>query len=135
MLFCWFAENKFSAWNLFKLACYGKFGFSRQGIYGNKLAKGMCFARDIEVLSSSTEGHQFFIIEIKSQSKGLSQHSNGLLLLNTLHFEVAGHFSTSSVLSVLHRFISLHRSLYSINWPNSSIGRSVLVFQEYLFLI
>ena len=36
------ARAKFSAWNLFKLASYGKFGFSRPDLDGNKLAKGMC---------------------------------------------------------------------------------------------
>ena len=49
---CCFAEAKFSAWNLFKLASYGKFGFSRRDLDGNKLAKGMCLvrkARDREV--------------------------------------------------------------------------------------
>ena len=35
----------FSAWKLFKLAFYGKFGFSRPDLDGNKLAKGMCLAR------------------------------------------------------------------------------------------
>ena len=45
-------EAKFSAWNLFKLASYGKFGFSRPDMDGSKLAKGMCLgrkARDREV--------------------------------------------------------------------------------------
>ena len=37
--------GKFSAWNLFKRASYGKFGFSRPDLDGNKLAKGMCLAR------------------------------------------------------------------------------------------
>ena len=38
-------EAKFSAWNLLELASYGKFGFSRPDLDGNKLAKGMCLAR------------------------------------------------------------------------------------------
>ena len=42
---CCFAEAKFSAWNLFKLTSYGKFGFFRPDLDGNKLAKGMCLAR------------------------------------------------------------------------------------------
>ena len=42
VLFCYFAEAKFSAWNLFKLASYGKFSFSRPDLDGNKLAKGTC---------------------------------------------------------------------------------------------
>ena len=42
--FC-FAEAKFSAWNLFELASYSKFGFSRLDLDGNKLAKGMYLAR------------------------------------------------------------------------------------------
>ena len=40
------------AWNLFELASYDKFGFSRPDLEGNKLAKGMCLgrkARDKEV--------------------------------------------------------------------------------------
>ena len=45
MLFCCFAEAKFSAWNSFKLASYSKFGFSRPYLDGNKLAKGICLAR------------------------------------------------------------------------------------------
>ena len=40
-----FTEAKFSAWNLFELASYGKFGFSRSDLDGNKLAKGMYLAR------------------------------------------------------------------------------------------
>ena len=50
--FCCFAEAKSSAWNLFKLASYGQFGFSRPDLDGNMLAKGICLARkarDIEV--------------------------------------------------------------------------------------
>ena len=45
-------EAKFSAWNLLELASYGKFGFSRPDLDGNKPAKGMCLvrkARDREV--------------------------------------------------------------------------------------
>ena len=38
-------EAKFSIWNLFKLTSYGKFGFSRPDLDGNKLAKGMYLAR------------------------------------------------------------------------------------------
>ena len=38
--FCCFTEAKFSAWNLFKLVSYGKFGFSRP-------ANGMCLARKV----------------------------------------------------------------------------------------
>ena len=52
LLFCCFVEAKFLAWNLFKLASYGKFGFSRLDLDGNKLAKGRCLAskmRDKEV--------------------------------------------------------------------------------------
>ena len=55
-------EAKFSIWNLFKLASYDKFGFSRPDLDGNKLAKGMCLARKViyrEVFSISTEGRQF----------------------------------------------------------------------------
>ena len=40
------------AWNLYKLASFGNFGFSRPELDGNKLAKGMCLvrkARDREV--------------------------------------------------------------------------------------
>ena len=33
-LFCCFAEAKFSAWNLFKLASYGMFGFARPDLDG-----------------------------------------------------------------------------------------------------
>ena len=39
------AEAKFLIWNLFKLTSYGKFGFSRLDLDGNKLAKGMHLAR------------------------------------------------------------------------------------------
>ena len=46
-LFCCFAESKFSAWSLFKLASYGKFGFSRPDLDGNKLAKVMCLVRKV----------------------------------------------------------------------------------------
>ena len=42
-------EAKFLAWNLFKLASYGKFGFSRPDLDRNRLAKGVCLARDREV--------------------------------------------------------------------------------------
>ena len=45
VLFCCFAEAKFSVWNLFKLASYDKYGFSRPDLDGSKLAKGMCLAR------------------------------------------------------------------------------------------
>ena len=34
------AEANFSTWNSFKLTSYGKFGFSRPHLDGNKLAKG-----------------------------------------------------------------------------------------------
>ena len=44
-MFCCFAEAKFSAWNLFELAFYSMFGFSRPDLDGNKLAKGMCLVR------------------------------------------------------------------------------------------
>ena len=50
--FCCFAEAIFSIWNLFKLASYGKFGFSRPDLDGNKLANGKCLwkkVRDREV--------------------------------------------------------------------------------------
>ena len=43
--FCCFAESKFSAWSLFKLASYGKFGFSRTDLDGNKLSKVICLVR------------------------------------------------------------------------------------------
>ena len=42
-----FAEAKFSTWNLFKLTFYGKFGFSRPDLDGNKLAKVMYLARKV----------------------------------------------------------------------------------------
>ena len=41
-------ESKFLAWNLFELVSYGKFGFSRPDLDGNKLAKGMCLARKVK---------------------------------------------------------------------------------------
>ena len=46
-MFCFAAskEAKFSAWNLFKHASYGKFGFSRPHLDGNKLAKVMSLAK------------------------------------------------------------------------------------------
>ena len=56
-------EAKFLAWNLFKLASYGKFGFSRPDLDGNELAKVMCLARKARIkkcLCGSTEGRQFF---------------------------------------------------------------------------
>ena len=62
-MFCCFTEAKFSARNLFKLASYGKFDFSRPDLDGNKLAEGMCLARkarDREVFLKCTEGRQFF---------------------------------------------------------------------------
>ena len=37
VLFCCFVEAQFSAWNLFKLASYDKFGFFRPDLDGNKL--------------------------------------------------------------------------------------------------
>ena len=40
-------EVKFSAWNLIKLASYGKFGFSRPDLDGNKLAKGKRLGRKV----------------------------------------------------------------------------------------
>ena len=49
-------EAKFSARNLFKLASYDKFGFSRPDLDGNKLAKRMYLvrkARDREVYKLS----------------------------------------------------------------------------------
>ena len=52
-------EAKFSIWNLFKLTSYGKFGFSRPDLDGNKLAKGMYLARKLVIencSSSSTKG-------------------------------------------------------------------------------
>ena len=39
------AEAKFPTWSLFKLTPYGKFGFSRPDLDGNKLAKGVYLAR------------------------------------------------------------------------------------------
>ena len=39
------SKGQFSAWNLFELASYSKFGFFRPDLDGNKLAKGMCLAR------------------------------------------------------------------------------------------
>ena len=59
-----------------ELASYGKFGFSRPDIEGNKLAKGMFLARKQEIkkcLSSGTEGRQFFCSKLKLASKGLKQ--------------------------------------------------------------
>ena len=67
-------EAKFSAWNLFKLAYYGKFDFSRLDLDGNKLAKCICLARkmrDRGEFTSGTEGCQFFCFEFKSALKGL----------------------------------------------------------------
>ena len=56
-------EAKFSVWNLFELASYGKFGFSRPDLDENTLAKGNCLARKArhreKCLSSSTEGCHF----------------------------------------------------------------------------
>ena len=40
-------EAKFSAWNLLELVSYGKFGFSRPDLDGNKVAKGKCLARKV----------------------------------------------------------------------------------------
>ena len=51
-----------SAYNLLELVSYGKFGFSRSDLDGNKPAKCKCLARkarDKEMcLSSGTEGCQ-----------------------------------------------------------------------------
>ena len=63
------------AWNLLVLVSYGN-GFSRLDLDGNKAAKDKCFTRkmrDKEVLSSSTEGHQFSFLEFKSALQELSQ--------------------------------------------------------------
>ena len=38
-------EAKFLTWNLLKLASYGKFGFSRSDLDGNKLGKDIYLAR------------------------------------------------------------------------------------------
>ena len=60
---CFVASRRLSsARNLFELASYSKFGFSRPDLDGNKPAKGMCLvrkARDRECLSSSNEGCHF----------------------------------------------------------------------------
>ena len=45
---CSFVEAKFTAWNLFKLAFYSEFDFSRPDLGGNKLAKCMCLARKVK---------------------------------------------------------------------------------------
>ena len=43
-------EAKYLAWNLFKLASYGTFGFSRPDyLDGSKLANSLCFARKVSV--------------------------------------------------------------------------------------
>ena len=74
---------KFSAWNLFKLISYGKFGFSRPDLDGNKLAKGMSLARkarkarDREMLL--TKGRQLFFFEFKSVNPVLSSQVKHLL--------------------------------------------------------
>ena len=47
VLFGCFTEANFSAWNLFELASYGKFGFSRPDLDGKKLTKGMWLARKV----------------------------------------------------------------------------------------
>ena len=76
-MYCCFAEAKFSAWNLFELAPYGKFGFSRPDLDGNKLAKGICLARkerDKEVyclIVPRVVKYSVFFILCKSASKGL----------------------------------------------------------------
>ena len=46
-MFCCFMEAKFSAWNLFTLASYSKFGFSRPDLDANKLAKCMCLPKKV----------------------------------------------------------------------------------------
>ena len=45
--FCFVAQRLSSAWNLFELASYRKFGFFRSDLDGKKLAKGMCSARKV----------------------------------------------------------------------------------------
>ena len=40
-------EAKFSAYNLLELVSFGKFGFSRPDLDGNKLAKGKCLVRQV----------------------------------------------------------------------------------------
>ena len=40
-------EAKFSAQNLLELVSYGKFGFSKPDLDGNKPAKGKCLARKV----------------------------------------------------------------------------------------
>ena len=60
---CCSIEAKFSAWNLLEIVYYGKFGFSRPDLDGNKLAIGECFARkarDRVVFSGCTEGPIFY---------------------------------------------------------------------------
>ena len=65
------AEAKFSTWNLFKLASYGKFGFSRLDLDGNKLAKGMYLARKASDREVFLVVPRIVIFEIKSALKGL----------------------------------------------------------------
>ena len=68
-------EANFLAWNLFELASYGKFGLSRPDLDGNKLAKGMCFARKVKDKRSVNlvvvPRVVIFWFEFKSASKGL----------------------------------------------------------------
>ena len=54
------------AWNLFKLASYGKFGFSRSDLDGNKLvAKGMCLSEIEKCLSNCTDRGSSIILLLK----------------------------------------------------------------------
>ena len=41
-------EGKFSAWNLIELVSYGKFGFSRPDLDGNKPAKGKLAGKEMD---------------------------------------------------------------------------------------
>ena len=40
-------DAKLSDWNLLELISYGKFGFSRPDLDGNKPAKGKCLSRKV----------------------------------------------------------------------------------------
>ena len=72
-------EAKFSTLNLFKLTSYGKFGFSRPYLDGNKLAKGMYLAgkvRDREEFIKLYQGSSIILFfkllnYVKSAVKGL----------------------------------------------------------------
>ena len=73
-------EANFSTWNLFKLASFGKFGFSRPDLDGNMLAKGIYLREKPVIEKCYLVVPRVVVFEIKSALKGLKLKSGCFFL-------------------------------------------------------